>query len=149
MFGFEAAAIYGEEVRNPKRSVPRATYASILLISGFFALTSWMLIVGYGPNNAVAAAGAALEAGDPSQYVFAAGERYLGTWAPYAMSVFVITSMFACNLAFHNSIARYLFTLGRDRVLPVRLATVARAPRRPSSPLLPRPPAPCSSSSRS
>jgi amino acid transporter len=131
MFGFEAAAIYGEEVRNPKRSVPRATYASILLISGFFALTSWMLIVGYGPNNAVAAAGAALEAGDPSQYVFAAGERYLGTWAPYAMSVFVITSMFACNLAFHNSIARYLFTLGRDRVLPVGLATVSPRTKAP------------------
>ena len=56
--------------------------------------------------------------------MFAAGERYLGPWAPYAMSSFVITSMFAAALAFHNSIARYLFTLGRNRVLPAALAHV-------------------------
>ena len=47
------------------------------------------------------------------------------------MSAFVITSMFACNLAFHNSIARYLFTLGRDRVLPVGLATVSLRTKAP------------------
>ena len=35
MFGFESSALYGEEVRNPKKSVARATYASVLLIMGF------------------------------------------------------------------------------------------------------------------
>jgi amino acid transporter len=124
MFGFEAAAIYGEEVRDPKRSVPRATYLSIVLILLFFAFTSWMLVVGYGPEQAVGEASRTLESGDPAQYVFTAGERYLGQWAPYAMSSFVITSMFAAALAFHNSIARYFFTLGRNRVLPTALAHV-------------------------
>ena len=124
MFGFEAAAIYGEEVRNPKRAVPRAAYLSIILILLFFAFTSWMLIVGYGPDQAVAEAARTLDSGDPAQYVFAAGARYLGPWAPYAMSSFVITSMFAAALAFHNSIARYLFTLGRNQVLPAALAHV-------------------------
>src|SRR3712207_4788982 len=98
MFGFEAAAIYGEEVRDPKRSVPRAAYVSIVLILLFFAFTSWMLVVGYGPGRAVGEATRTLESGDPAQYVFAAGERYLGQWAPYAMSTFVITSMFAAAL---------------------------------------------------
>ncbi|MEN9621032.1 MAG: Putrescine importer PuuP, partial [Actinomycetota bacterium] len=36
-------------------------------------------------------------------------------------SIFVITSLFACSLAFHNGISRYLYTLGRDGVLPARL----------------------------
>ncbi len=126
MFGFESSAIYGEEARNPKRAVARATVISILAITVFFAFTSWMLIVGHGPSQAVAAAGAALESGDPAQYVFAAGNLYLGSWAPVAMSIFVITSMFACNLAFHNGISRYQFTLARDGVFPKALARTNR-----------------------
>ena len=36
--GFESAALYGEETRNPKRSVPLATYISVVLIAVFYAL---------------------------------------------------------------------------------------------------------------
>lgn len=122
MFGFESSAIYGEEAREPKRTVARATVVSISLITIFFGFTSWMLIVGYGPSVAVDAALASLEGGDPAQYVFAAGETYLGSWAPVVMSIFVITSMFACNLAFHNGIARYQYTLARDGIFPKALA---------------------------
>jgi len=122
MFGFESSAIYGEEAKNPKRAVARATVISIAMITLFFAFTSWMLIVGYGPSKAVDAAGAALEAGDPASYVFAAGEQYLGARAPIAMSIFVITSMFACNLAFHNGISRYQYTLARDGIFPKALS---------------------------
>ena len=122
MFGFESSAIYGEESRNPKKTIGRATLISICMITLFFAFTGWMLIVGYGPGNAVDAALATIEGGDPAQYVFAAGEQYLGSWAPLLMSLFVITSMFACNLAFHNGIARYQYTLGRDGILPKSLA---------------------------
>jgi amino acid transporter len=131
MFGFESSAIYGEEARDPKRSVARATYLSVVLITGFFLFMSWTLIVGHGPSGAVGAAGAALEAGDPAAYVFGAGDTFLGSWAPHAMSVFVITSMFAAALAFHNGISRYLFTLGRDGVLPHALSTVHRRTRAP------------------
>lgn len=122
MFGFESSAIYGEETRNPKKTIGRATVISISMITLFFAFTGWMLIVGYGPGNAVDAALATLDGGDPAQYVFASGEQYLGSWAPLLMSLFVITSMFACNLAFHNGIARYQYTLGRDGILPKSLA---------------------------
>lgn len=122
MFGFESSAIYGEEARDPKKTVARATVIGISMITLFFAFTSWMLIVGYGPGEAVNAALASLEGGDPAQYVFAAGEQYLGSWASTAMSVFVITSMFACCLAFHNGIARYQFTLARDGMFPTALS---------------------------
>jgi amino acid transporter len=125
MFGFESSALYGEEVRNPKKSVARATYASVIAITAFFFITSWMLIVGYGPGNAVDAAGASLEAGNPAAYVFDAGAQYLGPWAVDLMSIFVITSLFACTLAFHNGISRYLFTLGRDNVFPAALGKAA------------------------
>lgn len=131
MFGFESTAIYGEEVRNPKRSIPRATFASLGAITLFFAFNSWALVVGYGPSQAVGVAGRTLESGNPADYVFQAGGTYLGSWAPHAMTVFVITSMFACNLAFHNGIARYLWTLGRDGVLPAPLARIQPATKSP------------------
>ena len=118
MFGFESSAIFGEEARNPKRAVARATVISIAMITGFFAFTGWMLIVGYGPSNAIDAATASLQSGNPAQYVFDAGATYLGSWAPTVMSIFVITSLFACALAFHNGIARYQYTLARDGIFP-------------------------------
>jgi len=118
MFGFEASAIYGEEARNPKKAVARAAVISILMITAFFAFTSWMLIVGYGPSKAIDAAGKTLQSGNPAQYVFDAGATYLGSWAPNVMSIFVITSLFACSLAFHNGIARYQYTLARDGIFP-------------------------------
>ncbi|MCG2623699.1 APC family permease [Arthrobacter sp. I2-34] len=122
--GFEAAAVFGEEVRNPRRSVPKATYVSVLLIMAFFAFTTWMITVGYGPGNVVAEAGKALESGDTASFIYALGDRYLGSWAPVAMSIFVVTSTFAAALAFHNGIARYLFALGRGGVLPNPLGRV-------------------------
>ena len=51
MFGFESSAIYGEEAKDPKRTVARATVIVIALITVFFGFTSWMLIVGYGPSR--------------------------------------------------------------------------------------------------
>jgi hypothetical protein len=36
MFGFEATAIYGEEAKEPKKTVPRATYLSVVVVTGFF-----------------------------------------------------------------------------------------------------------------
>ena len=35
-----------------------------------------------------------------------------------------LTSMFAALLSFHNGVARYLFALGRERVLPAALSRV-------------------------
>lgn len=122
MFGFESSAIYGEEAKDPRRSVSRAAVISVITITVFFAFTGWMAIVGYGPANAVNAAIAALEGGDPAVYIFDLGGTFLGAWAPALMSLFVITSMFACVLAFHNGIVRYQYRLGKDGILPQALA---------------------------
>ncbi len=39
--GFEATAIYGEESRTPRRTVPLATYLSVGIITAVFALVSF------------------------------------------------------------------------------------------------------------
>ena len=73
MFGFESTAIYGEEVRNPKKSIPRATFTALGAITLFFAFNSWALVVGYGPSKAIDKAGETLQSGNPAAYVFDAG----------------------------------------------------------------------------
>ncbi|MFF3504676.1 APC family permease [Streptomyces sp. NPDC003247] len=126
MFGFEATAIYGEEAREPKKTVPRATYLSVVVVTGFFALTSWMLISSYGASKAPEAAGRALAAGDSSGFVFAPIADLFGGWVGDVLPVLLATSLFAGILTFHNSANRYLFSLGRDGQLPAGLCRLNR-----------------------
>ncbi|BBC34970.1 putative transporter [Streptomyces graminofaciens] len=124
MFGFEATAIYGEEARDPHRTVPQATYLAVVLVTAFFAFTSWMLISAHGPSSSAAAAGKALEAGDGAAFVAAPVSDELGAWAGDALPILLATSLFASILAFHNSANRYLFSLGREGLLPRRLSAL-------------------------
>ncbi|MDR7304088.1 APC family permease [Haloactinomyces albus] len=115
--GFEATAIYGEEARDPKRTVPIATYAAVVLIGGLYTVSSWAVVLAFGPGQVAAAATA-----DPSGLVLTATGTYLGPLAVDLMQLLLITSLFAALLAFHNAIARYLFALGRQGVGPAVLA---------------------------
>ena len=46
--GFEATAIYGEESKDPKRTVPIATYLAVILITVLFAVTTFAVITRAG-----------------------------------------------------------------------------------------------------
>ncbi|MEU6260298.1 APC family permease [Streptomyces sp. NPDC047043] len=126
MFGFEATAIYGEEAREPKKTVPRATYLSVAVITGFFAFTSWMLVSAHGASKATADAGKALASGDATSFVFAPITAQFGGRAGDVLPILLATSLFAGILAFHNSANRYLFSLGREGLLPHGLTTLNR-----------------------
>ena len=126
MFGFEATAIYGEEAREPRKTVPRATYLSVVVITGFFAFTSWMLISAHGASQATAEAGKALESGDAAAFVFAPIAALFGGWVNDVLPILLATSLFAGLLAFHNSANRYLFSLGREGLLPQGLTAINR-----------------------
>ncbi len=115
--GFEGTAIYREEARDGRRTVRRATYAAIALIGGFYAITTWAAISAYGAEGAVEAATA-----DPAGFVLAANERLLGPAANTILDILLVNSFFAAFLAFYNAIARYLFALGREGILPHWLA---------------------------
>ena len=51
--GFEATAIYGEESKEPKRIVPRATYLAVITITVLFALVSFAMVTGMGASTVV------------------------------------------------------------------------------------------------
>jgi amino acid transporter len=117
--GFESAALYGEEAREPTRSVPLATYASVLLIGVFYTVTSWVAVGGVGPDRLVASAQK-----DLGNLFFTLTGRYVGAVATEVLQVLVCTSLFAATLALHNGASRYLFALGREHVLPPALGRV-------------------------
>ncbi|MWA09618.1 amino acid permease [Streptomyces sp. BA2] len=127
--GFEATAIYAEEAREPERTVPRATYIAVAFLALFYTFTVWTIINAYGSDRAQAVADG--EGG--ADMVFTATERFAGAWAADSMHVLIITSAFAATLAFHNGAARYFYALGREGLLPRRLAAVSPKTRAPAT----------------
>jgi amino acid transporter len=112
--GFEMAPNYGEESRDPKKNVGRAMYISVLGLGAFYTLTSWASLAGYPSANAAVASAQ----GDPANFFFSTSTQYAGHWVTSVMSYLIITGSFACGMAFHNTTARYAYSLGREGMLP-------------------------------
>ena len=127
--GFEATAIYGEESKDPKRTVPKATYISVIFITALFGLVGLALISGLGAEGIVDKVFAVtaiddVPLSDPSAVLFSLSTSFVGSWLTELFSIIVLTSLFAAMLAFQNSASRYLFSLGRAGVLPKKLDKV-------------------------
>ena len=133
--GFEATAIYGEESKNPKKDVPKATYFAIIFISILFAIVSFAMVIGMGSSKAVE--GVLARSGDladPAGVLFSLGGDFVGSWIVEIMKILVLTSLFAGLLAFQNAASRYFFAMGRAGVMPGKLSATnsAGAPKRAS-----------------
>lgn len=111
--GFENALVYAEESRDRDRTVPRATYASIVVIAVLYTLSSWAYAVTTGPTRIVA------EASDQGpELLFNLSAQHLGATAATIGHALFATSVIAAMISFHNTTARYAFALGREGVLP-------------------------------
>lgn len=120
--GFEATAVFRDEARDPERTIPLATYAAVIIIGAFYAITVWAFVVALGPDQVTATAEKTL-AGEGNMLLDTAGDM-LGTIGRDIVNVLLLTSLFACVLSFHNVIARYQFVLAGKGLLPARLADV-------------------------
>jgi len=117
--GFEATALFGEEARNPLKTIPRATYTAIIAIGVILGVTTWAVVSATGVAQAQGTAQDHLATGD---LIFSLAATYLGPQLTVVMEILLLVSLFAAMLAFHNSATRYLYALGRARVLPFALA---------------------------
>lgn len=113
--GFESSAMYGEESRNPKKIIPRATMLAVLGIGVFYVIVSWSAIVGTGPETSIALAQDANTAGD---IFFGPVEQNLGGWAVVLFEFLLMTGSYACGMAFHNCASRYIYAIGREDLIP-------------------------------
>ncbi|HET6500302.1 MAG TPA: APC family permease [Amycolatopsis sp.] len=123
--GFETSAIYSEETADPKKSVPRATYIAVITLGVFYAITAYAGLIGFGGNAQNEATS------QTSNYFFILADTYTGHFVRVIMNVLVVSSFFACSFAFHNNAARYLYSLGRDRILPAALGKTHRNHKSP------------------
>lgn len=117
--GFEATALFSEEARNPLKTIPRATYTAIVSIGIILSITAWAVVSATGVAQAQTVAEKHLPNGD---LIFTLSAQYIGSAMTTIMKILLLVSLFALLLAFHNSATRYLYSLGRARVLPHVLA---------------------------
>ncbi|RDV46757.1 APC family permease [Leifsonia sp. ku-ls] len=117
--GFEATALFSEEAKRPLKTIPRATYVAICAIGLILAVTTWAVVSATGVEQAQEVALKHLPTGD---LIFSLSQQYLGPVMTDIMMILLLVSLFAAMLAFHNSATRYLYALGRARVLPSALA---------------------------
>jgi len=124
--GFEQGAVYSEESRDPRRTVAHATYTTVAVIGVLYTISAWALAVGVGSDRIVA------RAKDPASGIpFSLLADDFGVPVATAANVLLLTSVFACMLSIHNCVARYVFAMSRDRVLPVRLVRTGKGSAAP------------------
>lgn len=116
--GFEATALYRDEVKDPDRTLPRATYIAVLFIGLFYAFTTWAMVVAFGSGAQDAATA------DAAGMFSSAAERYLGGAFEQIVTVLLITAVIASLLSIHNASTRYLFNLSADGAMPSALSRV-------------------------
>ena len=116
--GFETTAVYGEESRNPKRIVPRATLIAVVGLGLFYTFVSWMMIAGNGKAQSIEKA----NTDSIGLWVDLAEEKLGGAFVGDVYLFLIIVGSFSCGLAFHNAASRYLYAIGRE--LPLTSGTL-------------------------
>jgi amino acid transporter len=110
--GFESSANYAEESKNPKRTVSWAVYILAAGLCIFYTWTAWAVILGHGLSQSVKAA-----ATNPVTFFYSVTAHFVSPVAKDAMEWLIMTSSFACGMAFHNAATRYFYSMGREQVL--------------------------------
>ncbi|WAJ32939.1 APC family permease [Arthrobacter sp. FX8] len=124
--GVEATPVFSEEVRTPQKTVPRATYITIIVLGVFYVLSTFMVSNAVGSDKIVDVA-----TENPTGFILDVAGAYVGPIWVKILNVLVVTSFFAILLGFANVMSRYVFALGRAGILP---AAVGRSHKKHQSP---------------
>src|SRR3954447_10430084 len=118
--GFEVAANYAEESREPNKIAKAATYGSVIGLGLFYIFVSYMFVTGWGLTGSAQAV-ADQFSGKYASAFYPLTDKYVGSGLTRILQLLIVTSSFACAMAFYNTGARYLFALAREGVLPKAL----------------------------
>ncbi len=114
--GFESAATLGEEVRDPRRHVPRGIFGAVLLVGAIYVFTTYAEMVGFGVDH--------VDALTKETAPFTTLAQEYAPWLELLVGLAGVSSIFAVTMNSHNGIARILFAMGREHMLPAVLAKV-------------------------
>lgn len=110
--GFEATAVFRDEVRDPDKTIPRATYGAVIFVGILYITSCYLLTTAYG-SNAVQAA-----TDDPKMMFPSAIGHLAASMFTQLTFIFITTSELAAAISVHNVAARYFYNLGHDKALP-------------------------------
>lgn len=118
LLGFESAGAIAEEVKEPRRSVPRAMIFSLLFIAFVIAFASLAVTLAVPDFDAITSG----EVADPVYYVL---ESALGSAAVRPVLLMFVIGFLASFLALQASASRVIWSFARDNALPAS-RTLAR-----------------------
>jgi amino acid transporter len=109
--GFETIPNYAEESRNPRRIGAQALFICVIGGGLFFAVSAWAVVTGWGLHDVVKEA-----ATNGGNLYYGVTTKFAAVWVTDVMEWLILTSSFACALSFHNTNARYLYVIGREKI---------------------------------
>src|SRR3984885_10653697 len=115
--GFEMAPNYGEESRRPRKIFAVATFGTLLALGVLYVLGSYAFTIGWGTAHTAQGVQAQFSGKTISAF-YPLTTHYVGASLTDAFRFLIMTSSFACTLAFFSTSSRYVFALGRERILP-------------------------------
>jgi amino acid transporter len=122
LVGFESVSSMGEEAKNPKKHIPIAIVASLLIQGGFCYLFEYFAANYFQSSSYtnVTAASSSAPIGDMMQlcgaWVF--GSAHAGWWFMFWEAITVFLAMIGTTLSCINTGARVTYAMGRDEEVP-------------------------------
>ncbi|HXY29033.1 MAG TPA: amino acid permease [Acidimicrobiales bacterium] len=124
-YGFEAAGDVAEEVKNPRKRVPRAIISS-LLIGGLASFVLVLALILAIPSGGKGFAGAAsLSGGVP----FIVGAAFSSPALQNLILGIILLAFFSCGTAVMAAASRVAFSYARDRSMPLAKPVSTISPR--------------------
>lgn len=123
--GFEATALFRDELIEPDTTIPRATYGAVIFVGILYTLSCYAMVLAFGPNVWDAAKS------NPATMFSNAIGSYVGPVMQQISQFFVVMSVFASLISIHNVLSRYILNLAIDRALPKYFSSVHEHHRSP------------------
>lgn len=131
--GFDLIAAVSGEIRDPRRTIPRAMFASLgLVLLIYLPLLFIVATVGMAPGESITQRSAE----QPEAIVAVAARRYLGAPGYWLVVVAALLSMLSALQANLLAASRIAQSMARDRTLPHWLETLHPVWSTPSSAVL-------------
>ncbi|NRD80012.1 APC family permease [Bacillus sp. BRMEA1] len=127
--GFEAATTLAEEVREPGKNVYRALIGSTLLVGIIYCFSTFAEVNGFGLANMKALAS------DPSPFV-TLSVKYGNEVLVAFVALAGLSSILAVTINVHNAVARVIYVVGREKILPASVGKVHKKYNTPTNAII-------------
>ncbi len=126
--GYEIIVQAGEEVRDPRRNIPRAVFLSLAIVVPIYMLVAFVIIGAVEPPEGVVIYEWLGELGEIG--IARAAEQFMPFGTFLIMLGAILSTMSALNATTFSS-TRVSFAMGRDRALPDGFSSVSAKTRTP------------------